>query len=98
MESTFSFLSYIHQVPTMSLILIFMAGFGLGGLIVDIYYSYRHKKLKAEITPRVKQLQDNLRRMRELNDKYRFMELQRSMDSASIEKAVREAMESDDSE
>ena len=98
MENLFSLLSYIHQVPTMSLILIFVAGFGLGGLIVDSYYSYKHNKLRAEITPRVKQLQDNLRRMRELNDKYRFMELQRSMDSASIEKAVREAMESDDSE
>lgn len=98
MESTFSFLSYIHQVPTMSLILIFMAGFGLGGLIVEIYYSYRHKKLKSEIQPRVQQLQENLRKMRELNEKYRFIELQRSIDNASFDKAVREAMESEDTE
>lgn len=84
----------------MSLILIFVAGFGLGGLIVDSYYSYKHNKLRAQITPKVNQLQENLRRMRELNDKYRFLELQRSIDlkSASIDKAVREAMESDDSE
>ena len=99
MESTFSFLSYIHQVPTMTLILIFMAGFGLGGLIVDAYLSYKHRKLIEKIRPTVEKLQENLRKMRELNARYRFTELQSSIDlEPEIQQVIREAMESEDTE
>ena len=99
MESTFSFLSYIHEVPTMSLILIFMAGFGLGGLIVDAYLSYKHRKLIEKIRPTIEKLQENLRKMRELNARYRFTELQSSIDlEPEIQQVIREAMESEDTE
>ena len=99
MESTFSFLSYIHEVPTMSLILIFMAGFGLGGLIVDAYLSYKHRQLIKKIRPTIEKLQENLRNMRELVSKYRFAELQRTIDlEPEIQRVIHEAMESEDTE
>tara|TARA_R100001460_G_scaffold25771_1_gene51967 strand:- start:11805 stop:12086 length:282 start_codon:yes stop_codon:yes gene_type:complete len=93
MENTLSLLSYIHQVPTMTLILIFVSGVLLGIMLGSSYETYKYTKFLKTIKPKVSQLENNLRKMRELNDQYRFIELQRSIASEPFE-----ALESEDTE
>ena len=98
MENTLSLLSYIHQVPTMTLILIGVSGVLLGFCIGSLYETYKYTKFLKTIKPKVKQLESNLRKMRELNDQYRFAELQRAIASEPFEQALSEAIESEDTE
>lgn len=98
MENTLSLLSYIHQVPTMTLILLFLSSVLLGIMLGSSYETYKYTKFLKTIKPKVSQLENNLRKMRELNDQYRFIELQRSIASEPFDQALREAIESEDTE
>ena len=84
MENIFSFLSTMNQVPTMSLILIFIFGLILGLLFGSAYEVAKYTMLLRSLQPKVEQLQENLRKQRELTNKLRFMELQKVVDDSEV--------------
>jgi len=77
MENLFSFLSTMNQVPTMSLILIFVFGLILGLMAGSGYETYKYTKFLNSLKPKITQLENNLKKMKELNNQLRFNELQR---------------------
>ena len=84
MENIFSFLSTMNQVPTMSLILIFIFGLILGLLFGSAYEVAKYTKFLRSLQPKVEQLQETLRKQRELTNKLRFMELQKVVDDSEV--------------
>lgn len=85
MENLLSFLSTINQVPTMTLILIFVFGLILGLMAGSGYEIYKYTKFLNSLKPKITQLETNLRKMRELNDQLRFVELQRAVEMDGTE-------------
>ena len=85
MENLLSFLSTINQVPTMTLILIFVFGLILGLMVASGYETYKYTKFLNSLKPKIIKLETNLRKMRELNDQIRFVELQRAVEMDGTE-------------